>query len=538
MFSRANDWKLEGSPIASYYRMSDLPKKLQTKIKIDFDMENVILFSSKTEFWPKNRQLDLSKSKFRDRYKGIIFYRNSSLNLEMPFKYLPSPSSPVIIGSFRLKISIGDQAGSSTTGSRDIGAIRLVETIFENHVEISQLNDSFVHVFVQEMLDNERKTIFKGMSNDNFRKVRGQLEEQAKNKMRELLGEYGLHLKSIEIKYKMTEEEKNESRKSSLEIGLENFEIETREGALAAAKGDSKLQAVLSEKEQIRIAKELVKRGKHRSESAEIDRKTELDRVELEAGIDLEILEMESEIEKIEILERGTKITHQGSIDRIKDKQAIKKENIKLEHRIKQDDLQRKVEAALEMQSGGISVDLQRDILDIGGKKYDFTEIINPDLEKRINNGNILASHADDYIEGLEIKLKDTSNSNEKLSDIYAGLAIFHRMRGNKDGNMNDAIKNSLLLNKNNPMALKVELDYLKKKRPQMFHPQKLDRFKKELTELEAIAGKIMNIEYFDKDTMDEIKKTHIKTLEVLAHDEVLGEHYNQKLRDEYYLDI
>ena len=87
-------------------------------------------------------------------------------------------------------------------------------------------------------------------------------------------------------------------------------------------------------------------------------------------------------------------------------------------------------------------------------------------------------------------------------------------------------------------MALKVELDYLKKKRPQMFHPQKLDRFKKELTELEAIAGKIMNIEYFDKDTMDEIKKTHIKTLEVLAHDEVLGEHYNQKLRDEYYLDI
>ena len=48
---------------------------------------------------------------------------------------------------------------------------------------------------------------------------------------------------------------------------------------------------------------------------------------------------------------------------------------IKLEVRIKQDDLQRKVEAALEMQSGGISVDLQRDILDIGGKKYDFTEI-------------------------------------------------------------------------------------------------------------------------------------------------------------------
>jgi len=27
------------------------------------------------------------------------------------------------------------------------------------------------------------------------------------------------------------------------------------------------------------------------------------------------------------------------------------------------------------MQSRGMSVDLQRDILDIGGKKYDFTEI-------------------------------------------------------------------------------------------------------------------------------------------------------------------
>jgi hypothetical protein len=39
--ARLVDWKLGSEPMASYYQMNDLPKKLQSKIKIDFNMENL-----------------------------------------------------------------------------------------------------------------------------------------------------------------------------------------------------------------------------------------------------------------------------------------------------------------------------------------------------------------------------------------------------------------------------------------------------------------------------------------------------------------
>ena len=536
--ARLVDWKLGSEPMASYYQMNDLPKKLQSKIKIDFNMENTILFSSKTEFWPKNKQLDLSKSKFRDQYQSIIFYRNSSINLKIPFRYLSSATSPILIGEFRLMISIGDKHTDGTTGSRDMGAVKLVEKLFTDYKELNQINSIFMKIFVKEILDNELKTIFKGLNNDNFRKIRNQIEVQSKDHMGELLAAYGFHLKNIEVKYKMTDKEKIESRKSSLETDLDKLEIDTRQNAMDAVKADSKLQGVLTEKEQIRIAKELVKRGKHRTQIADKERQIELDTVELEAEIDLEIMAVESEVKKIEISEIGKKISHDGKIDRIKDKQSIKEREIELEEQRKREDLQRKVDAALKMQTGGISVDLQRDILEVGGNKYGFTDIINPDLEKRIIAGEIHASQADDYIEGLDIKLKDASNSTEMQSDIYAALAIFHRLRGNKNDAMNEAIKKSLLLNKNNAMALKCRLDYMQKKRPQMFHPLKLEKFRNELIDFEKIADKILNVDYFDDEVKSEIKKMHIKTIEVLSNDKELGEIYRNKLNDEYYLDI
>ncbi|MBT3642051.1 MAG: hypothetical protein HN533_05460 [Euryarchaeota archaeon] len=536
--ARLVDWKLGSEPMASYYQMNDLPKKLQSKIKINFNMENTILFSSKTEFWPKNKQLDLSKSKFRDQYQSIIFYRNSSINLKIPFRYLSSATSPILIGEFRLMISIGDKHTDGTTGSRDMGAVKLVEKLFTDYKELNQINSIFMKIFVKEILDNELKTIFKGLNNDNFRKIRNQIEVQSKDHMGELLAAYGFHLKNIEVKYKMTDKEKIESRKSSLETDLDKLEIDTRQNAMDAVKADSKLQGVLTEKEQIRIAKELVKRGKHRTQIADKERQIELDTVELEAEIDLEIMAVESEVKKIEISEIGKKISHDGKIDRIKDKQSIKEREIELEEKRKREDLQRKVDAALKMQTGGISVDLQRDILEVGGNKYGFTDIINPDLEKRIIAGEIHASQADDYIEGLDIKLKDASNSTEMQSDIYAALAIFHRLRGNKNDAMNEAIKKSLLLNKNNAMALKCRLDYMQKKRPQMFHPLKLEKFRNELIDFEKIADKILNVDYFDDEVKSEIKKMHIKTIEVLSNDKELGEIYRNKLNDEYYLDI
>ncbi len=536
--ARLVDWKLGSEPMASYYQMNDLPKKLQSKIKIDFNMENTILFSSKTEFWPKNKQLDLSKSKFRDQYQSIIFYRNSSINLKIPFRYLSSATSPILIGEFRLMISIGDKHTDGTTGSRDMGAVKLVEKLFTDYKELNQINSIFMKIFVKEILDNELKTIFKGLNNDNFRKIRNQIEVQSKDHMGELLAAYGFHLKNIEVKYKMTDKEKIESRKSSLETDLDKLEIDTRQNAMDAVKADSKLQGVLTEKEQIRIAKELVKRGKHRTQIADKERQIELDSVELEAEIDLEIMAVESEVKKIEISEIGKKISHDGKIDRIKDKQSIKEREIELEEKRKREDLQRKVDAALKMQTGGISVDLQRDILEVGGNKYGFTDIINPDLEKRIIAGEIHASQADDYIEGLDIKLKDASNSPEMQSDIYAALAIFHRLRGNKNDAMNEAIKKSLLLNKNNAMALKCRLDYMQKKRPQMFHPLKLEKFRNELIDFEKIADKILNVDYFDDEVKSEIKKMHIKTIEVLSNDKEFGEIYRNKLNDEYYLDI
>ena len=536
--ARPVDWKFGSEPMASYYQMNDLPKKLQSKIKIDFNMENTILFSSKTEFWPKNKQLDLSKSKFRDQYQSIIFYRNSSINLKIPFRYLSSATSPILIGEFRLMISIGDKNTDGTTGSRDMGAVKLVEKMFIEYKELNQINSIFMKIFVKEILDDELKTIFKGLNNDNFRKIRNQIEIQSKDHMGELLAAYGFHLKNIEVKYKMTDKEKIESRKSSLETDLDKLEIDTRQNAMDAVKADSKLQGVLTEKEQIRIAKELVKRGKHRTQIADKERQIELDTVELEAEIDLEIMAVESEVKKIEISEVGKKISHDGEMDRIKDKQSIKAREIELEENKKREDLQRKVDAALQMQTGGISVDLQRDILEVGGKKYGFTDIINPDLEKRIIAGEIHASQADDYIEGLDIKIKDASNSTEKQSDIYAALAIFHRLRGNKNDSMNEAIKKSLLLNKNNAMALKCRLDYMQKKRPQMFHPLKLEKFRNELIDFEKIADKILNVDYFDDEVKSEIKKMHIKTVEVLSNDKELGEIYRNKLNDEYYLDI
>ena len=88
--SRQVDWKRGTSAIACHYSMSTLPKDLRGVVELNPDTDTAMLYSSKSTIWPRNKDLDLGKSRFRKEYSSVLFWRNGPLAVSYTHLTLPT----------------------------------------------------------------------------------------------------------------------------------------------------------------------------------------------------------------------------------------------------------------------------------------------------------------------------------------------------------------------------------------------------------------------------------------------------------------
>ena len=220
---------------------------------------------------------------------------------------------------------------------------------------------------------------------------------------------------------------------------------------------------------------------------------------------------------------------------------ARKQAESELDEGSKDRDVDRMVRAALALQGGNLKEETIVELLKPegeGGRSYEFSDVINQDIHEDLDQGLYTATEIDGFISELDRMTKNPGNSKERLSDIWAGLGVFHRHRGNKGGSMDDAISNSLRLNGNNPIAMKCRMDYLWNRHPQQFLPGKLERFGDQLMEIESLLeGLLAHDSVSDSDKSDMSEK-HRKCLKTLSRDPESGIKWKSKLESSYGLEI
>ncbi len=540
--SRTVDWRRGASPLASYYSMPELPKELKGKVKLDPHTDTAVLYSSKATIWPRNKELDLGRSSFRKGYDWVLFYRNSVVKVSVPFKHRPSSSSPVLKGTLDVELSIDG----------DLGASKLVERVFNNSPGVNELDDDTLKSLVREMGRGKWKSMLEGLDEGNLRdpEVRQKATGQAKSQLGSMVGALGLRLGDLNIRWKRTESERTEQFKGSLERKKGALDAKIEQDALnrlSESKNMSKLETHRAET----VATEFLEEDRARQETAVLRRKAEIEAAEQEKDLQRKRYEGKSRVMDAEFDEDVVDLHHSGEMKRKKadfeltqgriETELIRKQaEAEIESGSKDQDVDRIVRAALALQ-GKVSEETIVDLLKPegeGGKSYQFADVINPDLEDALEQGMYTASEIEGFIAELARKTKDPGNSREKLSDIWAGLALFHRHRGNKGGSMDESISKSLQFNNSNPMALKCRMDYLWNRHPQQFFPGKLERFKGQLIEIESLLDALIEHDDLGEDARSAMAEKHKRCLKALSADEEAGGEWKDKLEARYELVI
>ncbi|MDP7256538.1 MAG: hypothetical protein QGH57_00710 [Candidatus Thalassarchaeaceae archaeon] len=540
--SRTVDWRRGASPLAGYYSMSDLPKDLRGKVKLDPSTDTAVLYSSKTTIWPRNKELDLGRSGFRKEYDWVLFYRNSVIKISVPFKHRPSSSSPVLEGALDVELSIDG----------DLGASKLVERVFNNSPELNELDDDTLRSLVREMSRGKWKSMLEGLDEGNLRdpEARQKANEQTKTHLGSMVGNLGLRLGDLNIRWKKTETERIDQFKGSLERKKGTLDAKIEQDALnrlSESKNRSKLEAHRAET----MATEFLEEDRTRQETAVLRRKADIESAEQARDLQRRRYEGESKIVDAEFDEGVTDLQHGGEMkrkraeleltqDRIETDLIRKQTEAEIDRGSKDQDVDRIVKAALALQ-GKVSEETIVDLLKPegeGGKSYEFADVINPDLEEALEQGMYTASEIEGFITELARKTKDPGNSRERLSDIWAGLALFHRHRGNKGGSMDEAISKSLQFNGSNPMAMKCRMDYLWNRHPQQFFPGKLERFKDQLIEIESLLAALVEHADLGEDARSAMAEKHKRCLKALSADGEAGGKWKDKLEAKYEMAI
>ena len=140
--SREVNWQRGSSAIACYYSMNSLPKDLRGKVSLNPDTDSAMLYSSKSTIWPKNKDLDLGKSSFRKEYRGVLFWRRGVLDIQVPIKYRPTSTSPVLRGTMDIGLSVDG----------DLGASKLVEGVFTSRSEVNELDSGALASLVKSSI--------------------------------------------------------------------------------------------------------------------------------------------------------------------------------------------------------------------------------------------------------------------------------------------------------------------------------------------------------------------------------------------------
>jgi len=300
------------------------------------------------------------------------------------------------------------------------------------------------------------------------------------------------------------------------------------------------------------IASEFLEEDRARRDTAKLRRAAEVEEAEQEMDIRRRIHEGRSKLAETEFQEKVDDLKHRGEMSRKVDELDLTRARIDTEISRKQAesdidsdskdrDVDRIVRAALSLKEVEISEEVIVDLLKPegeGGRSYDFNDVINTDIHDDLEQGLYTAGEIDGFISELERMTNNPGNNKERLSDIWAGLGVFHRHRGNKGGRMDDAISRSLKFNDSNAIAMKCRMDYLWNRHPQQFLPGKLERFGDQLMEIESLLEGLLSKEGVSESDMSDLSERHRKCLKALSRDEENGDVWKGKMEAKYGLEI
>ena len=541
--SREVDWKRGSSAIACYYSMSSLPKDLRGRVNLNPDTDSAMLYSAKPTIWPKNKDLDLGKSSFRKEYRGVLFWRNGVLDIQVPVKYRPNPTSSVISGTMDVGLSVDG----------DLGASKLVEGVFTSRSNISELDSGTLVSLVKSTIKGKLNTMLEGLEESNLRDpgARSAANKRAEGQLSALLAETGIVVSGLTMRWSKTGGEKLGQMKATLDRRKDVMGTKLEEQAIDRMRSSKNMEQLEKHRAET-IASEFLEEDRARRDTAKLRREAEVEEAEQEMEIRRKIHEGKSKLAETEFQEKVDGLKHRGDMSRKMDELDLTRARIdteitrkQAESNIESDsrdrDVDRIVRAALSMKEVEISEEAIVDLLKPegeGGRSYDFNDVINPDIHEDLEQGLYTAGEIDGFISELERMTKNPGNSKERLSDIWAGLGVFHRHRGNKGGSMDDAISRSLQFNDSNTIAMKCRMDYLWNRHPQQFLPGKLERFGDQLVEIESLLEGLLDQEGVSESDKSDLTERHRKCLKALSRDEESGDIWKGKMESKYGLEI
>jgi len=541
--SREVDWKRGSSAIACYYSMSSLPKDLRGRVNLNPDTDSAMLYSAKSTIWPKNKDLDLGKSSFRKEYRGVLFWRNGVLEIQVPVKYRPNPTSSVLRGTMDVGLSVDG----------DLGASKLVEGVFTSRSDISELDSGTLASLVKSTIKGKLNTMLEGLEESNLRDPgsREAANKQAEGQLSALLAETGIVVSGLTMRWSKTGGEKLGQMKATLDRRKDVIGAKLEEQAIDRMRSSKNMEQLEKHRAET-IASEFLEEDRARRDTAKLRRKAEVEEAEQEMDIRRKIHEGRSKLAETEFQEKVDDLKHRGDMSRKMDELDLTRARIDTEISRKQAesdiesdskdrDVDRIVRAALSMKEVEISEEAIVDLLKPegeGGRSYDFNDVINPDIHEDLEQGLYTAGEIDGFISELERMTKNPGNSKERLSDIWAGLGVFHRHRGNKGGSMDEAISRSLQFNDSNTIAMKCRMDYLWNRHPQQFLPGKLERFGDQLMEIESLLEGLLEKEGVSEPDKSDMTERHRKCLKALSRDEENGGVWKDKMESKYGLEI
>jgi hypothetical protein len=170
------------------------------------------------------------------------------------------------------------------------------------------------------------------------------------------------------------------------------------------------------------------------------------------------------------------------------------------------------------------------------GQVYDVEDVIHEDTFAQLEMGKFTAKQIDELCDKLRERANDGTKSQKDRSNYWAGVAIYERFRGNKEGRMEEALDYSFMNNKDNPLALKCKMEYLWNRHPQQFHEGKMSipHLKSQVVEIEQLLSRLVTHDEISDGERSRMEDKHKIALRALSRGHEEGISYREKFEETY----
>ena len=495
--------------LARYIRLDSIHKTLKKKIELDTRKDKVLVFTDNLHpeviISERFNTVDLGNKDFIKAHNSILFWCTNVVSVnQLPIKHRIGPKSPWLNGTidFNVKIdfrhNLDDGAGK-----------RLFDGFFTGNSKVEVLDSEAIKKLLKDIIEEGKIGFLEGINENNLfdDKIQLDIKKNTKKYIDDSMNLLGLNLIDINIKWQSTStmkteamSAKNEALKNRNIVDLNTIMNEAEKDAIQSLGNEgskalqNKMKGLTADKVKIKnkkekdVAKIQANKARELAET-EGDAAVKLAEAKGEADISLAKAQIEAELAKIADqtkMQAATDFTIDEKRRESKRIDDIHKEELKkLESETEISKMKAQVEGFKQIleelntakETGASDEELQeyRQILkgillkDKEGKTFDLSGVIHEDTMSDLENGKYGAEQIDNLSENMRMRTSDPSLSREQRSYMWAGIAIFERFRGNKNGKMIEALDNSFELDENNPVALKCKMNYLWNRHPQQF---------------------------------------------------------------------